>query len=154
MPKQRKINDYDSEPVTYCSRCYSLNIMFEDVIGTDCCRDCGCSDVKTASIDDWERLFAERYGHKFVEAKHDVRRSPIFQMSNDELKSKLFKDSSWRDICKSLYPTFPSWLSKADSIILLFAKLCQDNRLDDLRMKLISSNYKNKNYGRAESKDS
>lgn len=141
MVKER-LKDYDSEPVTYCSKCYSLKIIHEDAIDSDCCGDCGCSDMKTSSIGEWEKLFENRYGHKYVEASHDIRKNPIFQMSNDKLKTKLFNDPTWRDICRTLYPVFPNWLSKADSIILLFAKLSQDNRLDDLRIELINRNNK------------
>ena len=141
MVKER-LKDYDSEPVTYCSKCYSLKIIHEDAIDSDCCGECGCSDMKTSSIEEWEKLFENRYGHKYVEASHNIRKNPIFQMSNDKLKTKLFNDPSWREVCRTLYPVFPNWLSKADSIILLFAKLSQDNRLDDLRIELINSNNK------------
>lgn len=138
MPKQDKMKEYDSEPVVYCSKCYSLKIVHEDAIDSDCCGECGCPDLKTLSFEEWEKLYAKRYGHKFVEASHDIRKSPIFQLSNDKLKARVFNDPSWREICRSLYPTFPNWLSKADSIILLFAKLYKENRLDDLRVELIN----------------
>lgn len=138
MIQKKKLEDYDSEPVVYCSKCYSLNIVHEDSIDSDCCGECGCSDVKTTSIEEWEEMYAKRYGHKFVEKNHDIRKSPIFLLSNDKLKTKLFNDPSWREICRTLYPTFPNWLSKADSIILLFAKLSQENRIDDLRVELIN----------------
>lgn len=134
--EQKEQEEKDS--VDYCARCYSLKIKYEDSIGMDCCEDCGCTDFKTATFDTWEKLYKERYGHKFVEGNKDIRKSPIFQMSNDKLKAKVFNNSSWKEICKSMYPTFPNWLSKADSIILLFAKLYQENRLDDLRMELIN----------------
>ena len=137
---KRKVEDFDAEPVVYCPRCYSLNIVYEDAIRADCCGDCGCSDVKTSTIDIWEKLYQKRYGHKFVERSNNVRDSFIFQMSTERLKTMLFKDPSWREICKTLYPTFPGGLSKADSVILLFAKLCQENRLDDLRMELLKRN--------------
>ena len=138
MIQKKKLEDYDSEPVVYCSKCYSLNIVHEDSIDSDCCGECGCSDVKTTSIEEWEEMYAKRYGHKFVEKNHDIRKSPIFLLSNDKLKTKLFNDPSWKEICRTLYPTFPNWLSKADSIILLFAKLSQENRIDDLRVELIN----------------
>lgn len=138
MSKLRKIEEYNSEPVTYCARCYSLGIVHEDSIGMDCCKECGSSDLLTSSEEEWERLYKQRYGHKFVEEERDIRRSPIFQMSNDKLKTKVFNDPSWKEICRVLYPAFPEWLGKADSIVLLFAKLYQENRLDDLRMELIN----------------
>ena len=82
------------------------------------------------------RKYKESY--KYVEEVGDIRKSPIFQMSNDKLKTKVSNDPSWREICRAMYPAFPNWLSKADSVILLFAKLYQENRLDDLRMELIN----------------
>lgn len=138
MSKLRKIEEYNSEPVTYCARCYSLGIVHEDSIGMDCCKECGSSDLLTSSEGEWERLYKQRYGHKFVEEERDIRKSPIFQMSNDKLKTKVFSDPSWKEICRALYPAFPEWLGKADSIVLLFAKLYQENRLDDLRVELIN----------------
>lgn len=140
MSKQKKKENFDSEPVIFCSKCYSLNIVYEDAIGADCCGDCGCSDMQTATIDEWERLYQKRFGHSFVERPNDVRKSFIFQMSTERLKTTVFKDPAWREICKAMYPAFPGGLSKADSVILLFAKLCQENRLDDLRMELVKRN--------------
>lgn len=150
MQKQCKIREYDEEPVTFCARCYSLKIKYEDSIGIDCCEDCGSSDLQTASIEEWEKLYKGRYGHKYIEDKCNVTKSPLFQMSSSQLKTKVYNHPNWREICQVLYPTFPNWLSKADSVILLFAKLCQDNRLDDLRMELFNRTKNKKNYGRAE----
>lgn len=138
MQKQCKIREYDKEPVTFCARCYFLKIKYEDSIGIDCCENCGSSDLQTASIEEWERLYKRRYGHKYIEDTGSIAKSPLFQMTNDELKTKICNLSDWREICHTMYPAFPNWLSKADSVILLFAKLCQDNRLDDLRMELLS----------------
>lgn len=139
-----KKEDYNSDPVTYCSRCYSLSIKHEDAIDSDCCEECGCTDLKTSSVFEWEKLYAKRYGHKFVEASHDIRKSPIFMLSISKLKAMVYNDSSWKNLCKTLYPTFPGGLSRADSVVLLFAKLTQDNKLDDLRIELINKNYKDK----------
>lgn len=142
MTKKTKIEEYDSEPVTFCSRCYSLNIKYDDSLDLDCCGECGCTDFKTAPITEWEELFKNRFGHKFVEEDKVLRKSPIFLMSMDKLKTRVFNDSSWKKICKTLYPEFPNGLSRADSIILLFAKLSQDGRMDDLKIELINRDYK------------
>lgn len=146
MLKQDK--DYDSEPVTYCAKCYSLNIRYEDSIGMDCCGKCGCTDFLTSSYDEWEKKFKERYGHKLIEEKGDIKKSPIFQMTNTQLKKELIKCPSWKLVCRNLYPNFPNWLDKADSIILLFAKLYKDNRIDELKMELIKQD-KKRRYGKA-----
>lgn len=142
MAKLKKPKDYDDEPVIYCAKCYSLKIVYEDIVGTDCCGICGCSDLLSSSIEDWEKLYTKRYGHKYMESKGDIRRSPMFQVSSDKLKAMVCDSPEWEDICRTLYPTFPEGLDKADSIIFLFAKLYQDSRLDDLRMELINRNNK------------
>lgn len=143
MMKQNNIQEDDEDSVVYCTKCYSLKIKYEEAIGMDCCGDCGCTDFKTASFNDWEKLYKARYGHKFVRETGNIRNSPIFQMSNSQLKTMVYDNASWREICQTLYPTFPRWLSKADSVVLLFAKLYQDNRLDDLRMEMIKQNKNN-----------
>lgn len=137
MVKGKKLENYDSEPVTYCAKCYSLNIVHEDAIDSDCCGDCGCSDLKTSSIEEWEKLYEGRFGHKFVEKNHDIRKNPIFLLSVSKLKQRVFDSPLCMNLCKAMYPTFPGGLSRADSVILLFAKLCQDNRLDELRIEMI-----------------
>lgn len=140
IPMQHKQDiKYEEEPVTYCSRCYSLNIKYEDSIGMDCCGECGCTDFKTSSFKEWEILYNKRYGHKFLETKKDIKKSPIFLLSNSQLKEKVFKSPSWRNICKTLYPSFPMELGKTDSILVLFTNLYRDNRLDDLRL-ILSNN--------------
>lgn len=142
MINKKKPKDYDEEPVTYCAKCYSLRIVFEDIIGVDCCGECGCSDLLTSSIEDWEKLYTRRYGHKYMENKRDIKNSPIFQLSIDKLKTMVYDHPQWRELCKALYPSFPEGLGKADSVILLFAKLYQESRLDDLRMELVNMNNK------------
>lgn len=144
MKKQGKQRENDEEPIVYCAKCYSIKVRYEDSIGMDCCGDCGCTDFRSSSFEEWESLFKKRYGHKYMEDTGDVRKSPIFQMDGEKLKSLLFKQPSWREICLAMYPTFPNWLSKADSVILLFAKLCQEGRLDDLRIELINRINNNK----------
>ncbi len=59
------IKDYNDEPVHYCKTCLSLKIKV--VGGYDFCDDCGDTDVTTTHIENWERLYKERYGHKFLE---------------------------------------------------------------------------------------
>lgn len=142
--KAKKKQEVEEEPITYCKRCYSIKVRFEDSIGMDCCGDCGCTDFGTASFEEWEGLYKGRYGHKYMEDVGEVRKNPIFQMDIEKLKTLLYKNPAWREICVTMYSTFPNWLSKTDSIILLFAKLCQENRLDDLRRELIKREKNNR----------
>lgn len=134
MPGNHK--DYDEEPVTYCSRCYSLKIKHEDITDSDVCMDCGCTETKTADIGTWERLYERRYGKKFVERSDDPRDSIFFKMPVNKLKSMLYRKGNSINIIHRLYHYFPKGLSKSESIILLFDKLCKDGRMDDLRMEL------------------
>ena len=143
--------DYDTEPVRYCSKCYSLKIRYDEASDIEYCADCGCSDMLESSIEDWERLYEQRFGHKYVVRSDNPKNSYIFKLPLSKLKSMLFESPIWRTFVKSLYPRFPMGLGKADSIILLFDKLVKDNRLDDLRLLLLK-HIKTKNYGREEDK--
>jgi hypothetical protein len=31
------------------------------------CDKCGATDVETCSIEEWEKLYEKKYGHKFLE---------------------------------------------------------------------------------------
>lgn len=140
MSDQQRPNDYDSEPVTYCSRCYSLKIKYEETIDSDCCMDCGCSDVKESPIEVWEALYEKRYGHKYITKNTDPTKSFVFKLPLEKLKIKVYESPAWEKIIKTLYPKFPGGLGKADSIILLFDKLIKDRRLDDLKLLLFRMN--------------
>ena len=148
-----QLTPYDSEPVVFCSKCYSLKICHEETVGTDCCMDCGCSDVVSASIEEWERLYEKRYGKKYVVKGTDVRKNPVFGLPLKKLKTWVYDHPQWIKILHTIYPHFPKGLSKTDSIILFFDKLVQDNRLNDLRFLLLKY-IKDKRNGRAEDKES
>jgi len=136
MTNQEKLQDYDSEPVFYCTRCYSLKVKYEEAIDAECCGECGCSDIASCSIEEWETKFQKRYGNKYTVKSEDPRTSPIFKMTLEKLKTKVYEMPIWKNIIHALYPKFPEGLSKADSLLLLFDKLIKDNRLDDLKMLL------------------
>lgn len=57
--------DYNNEPVYYCKNCLSLKIKV--VGGYDFCDDCGSTHITTTHIEEWEKLYEERYGNKFLE---------------------------------------------------------------------------------------
>lgn len=128
--------NYDSEPVEYCSKCYSLRIKHEDAIDADYCTECGSTEISTTDIDTWERLYEQRYGKRYVERNNDPRCSIYFKMPLDRLKAKVFYSKMLDRILYSLYPRFPKGLSREDAVILLFDKLSKDNRMDDLRLCL------------------
>jgi ferredoxin-like protein FixX len=138
MTKQDKLKEYDLEPVEYCSNCYSLKIKYEEVTDSEYCMDCGCSDILSTSIEEWEKLYEKKYGHKLVEKGIDVKNTPIFKMPLNKLKMKVYDHPQWRSIIRDLYKKFPDNLGRADSVILLFDRLSKDNRLDDLRLLLLN----------------
>ena len=129
-------SNYDAEPVEYCSRCYSLKIKYEESIDSPCCMDCGCSDVETTSIENWEKLYEGRYGKKYVVKQQDPSKTYIYNLPINQLKNLIFNSKDWRKILRYLYPHFPKGYSKIDSILLFFDKLVKDNRLNDLRLLL------------------
>ena len=66
MSVEEKNQEYDSEPVKYCARCFSLKIKYEESIDAECCGDCGSSDILESSIEEWEKKYERKYGKKFV----------------------------------------------------------------------------------------
>ena len=44
--------DYNNEPVYYCSECLSLKIR--DIDGTDYCDKCGSTNIEQIHIQEWE----------------------------------------------------------------------------------------------------
>lgn len=136
MPDKRELNDYDSEPVTYCARCYSLKIKHEDALDLDCCADCGGTDILEAPIEVWEKLYERRYGHKFTQKEEDPKKTFIFKLSIEELKTRLYNYDKWKEVIRSLYPNFPEGYSKIESILLFFDTLIRQNRLDELKLLL------------------
>lgn len=146
-------SEYDLEPVKYCSNCYSLKIKYEEIIDAECCGECGCSDIVTSSISEWEEKYEKRYGHKFTCKSGNPQKHPIYKLPIRELKKRVFQSSLWQNICRKLYPKFPVRLNRADGVMWLFDRLIKDNRINDLKLLLIKI-FKEKDYGREESKQS
>ena len=134
MPDKTK--DYDEEPVQYCARCYSLRIMHDDTTDSDICSVCGSTDIATTTIDRWEKLYENRYGHKFVNRSNDPRDSIYFKMPIAKLKTKVYYSKYLQPILYSLYPNFPQGLSKSESVIMQNDQLTKENRIDKLRYML------------------
>jgi len=138
MDTQEITNDYDSEPVRYCAKCYSLKIKYEESIDSECCADCGSSDVLEAPIEEWEKMYERRYGHKFAEKNNDPKKSFIFKLPIQKLKTKVYESEFCRDIIKTMYPKFPGGLGRADSVILFFDTVIKQNRLEELKLLLFN----------------
>lgn len=57
--------EYNKEPVHYCTRCLSLaQKSFSDYYY---CDNCGCTNSESSSIEEWENKYVNMYGHKFIE---------------------------------------------------------------------------------------
>ena len=56
--------EFNKEPVFYCTKCLSLKIksLNEDI---DYCDDCGSTDIETTDIYTWEKMYKERFGKEF-----------------------------------------------------------------------------------------
>lgn len=138
MSGDDNIQDYNDEPVTFCARCYSLKIKYEETIDADYCTECGSLNTMTAPIEEWERLYADRYGKKYIEKGTDPRKSPTYNFSLDKLRDKVFGLSNLKQFIKELYPRFPfDNLTRTDAVFYLFNKIIKDCRLDELKLKLI-----------------
>lgn len=61
---------YNDEPVFYCKNCLSLKVRTV-VVGSDLdfCDECGSTDIGQAHIEEWRRLYKERYGFDYLD-KH------------------------------------------------------------------------------------
>ena len=63
-----KIEEYNNEPVYYCKNCLSLRIMdLNDTISF--CDRCGSTEISTCHINEWKRLYKERYGKDYIKQK-------------------------------------------------------------------------------------
>lgn len=57
--------EYNNEPVLFCTCCLSLRIKsLEGMI--DYCDDCGQTNIRQTHIDHWEELYEEKYGKKYI----------------------------------------------------------------------------------------
>lgn len=70
MDKITKDNLYNdsNNTVLYCKNCLSLRIMdIENIENSDFCDKCGSTSIGETSIEEWEKLYLNKYGHKFLE---------------------------------------------------------------------------------------
>lgn len=61
--------DYNNEPVYFCTSCLSLAIMNYSGIVNAYCGHCTSTDIRECHISEWEKLYKEKYGHKFIDKK-------------------------------------------------------------------------------------
>lgn len=63
-----RIDDYNNEPVYYCKNCLSLSIM-ELTDDISFCDRCGNTEIGICHIDEWEKLYREKYGRDHIKHK-------------------------------------------------------------------------------------
>lgn len=73
---------YNDDPVFYCKSCLSLRVKTVAAgLDLDYCDECGCTDIGMAHIQDWQKLYRERYGFDYLTKEIDngrKQRHPIF----------------------------------------------------------------------------
>lgn len=60
-------SDFNEEPVFYCKHCLSLRIRASEDI--DYCDECGGTDIKEVDIHEWENMYEQKYGRKYLNNK-------------------------------------------------------------------------------------
>ena len=58
--------EYNDEPVFYCKNCLSLSIKEISNAGLYVCLECGTPKQEEAHIDEYQKLYIERYGKPFL----------------------------------------------------------------------------------------
>ena len=60
--------NYNDEPVFYCKSCLSLKIRsIPSMNESEYCDECSSTDIRQCSIQQWEQMYKERYGHSYLE---------------------------------------------------------------------------------------
>lgn len=59
--------EYNKEPVYFCANCLNLNIKELKDVHLDICQECGNTDIKHSTIEEWNRLYVREYGRAFLE---------------------------------------------------------------------------------------
>ena len=59
--------EYNNEPVFYCTKCLSLRIRhIIHMNESEYCDTCGSTDISQTDIDTWNKLYKEKYGHEYL----------------------------------------------------------------------------------------
>lgn len=75
-----KKQDYNNVPVTYCKTCLKLHIKdvefpkdsvkdSKEQTVVSYCVDCGNTDLDTAHVSEWDDMYLEKYGKRFIDEK-------------------------------------------------------------------------------------
>lgn len=63
-------SEYNNEPVFYCKHCLSLKIRDAGLPDLLYCDDCGSSNILSTSIVEWEKLYENKHGFKFLDKEY------------------------------------------------------------------------------------
>ena len=59
--------EYNKEPVFYCTHCLSLKIKtIPGLEGLDFCDDCGATNIQETDINTWRNMYKEKYGFDYL----------------------------------------------------------------------------------------
>lgn len=56
----------EEDKVKYCSKCLSLGILINEELGFDYCKECSSTDIREATIEEWEILHNKKYPNKSI----------------------------------------------------------------------------------------
>lgn len=66
--EEKEKQNYNEEPVFYCKSCLSLKIRsVPNMEDSEFCDECSSTDIGQCSIEEWEKMYIERYGHRYLE---------------------------------------------------------------------------------------
>lgn len=71
--KTKSYDEYNKEPVYYCKHCLSLRIRDAGLSDLLFCDQCGSADILSANIEDWENLYKEKYGFRFLDKNYNTK---------------------------------------------------------------------------------
>lgn len=60
-------SEYNEEPVYYCEHCLSLKIRDAGLPDLLYCDECGSAKILTTSIDEWEKMYKDKHGFKYLD---------------------------------------------------------------------------------------
>lgn len=59
--------EYNKEKVYYCQRCLSLRVVdVPSMEDSDYCEECGSTNIEQCSIEEWEKMYVDKYKHSFL----------------------------------------------------------------------------------------
>lgn len=61
-----KKDDYNNVPIDYCKTCLSIHTKNIENPEVGYCIDCGNTDLDKVHIHEWEEMYEEKYGEKFL----------------------------------------------------------------------------------------